>query len=487
MLDDHDDLLEKDLERYTQVVIKVPAGLIVEIETKKKRIETACKILPKMLNLRSLHVVGENEEGSLNLLDLARLVDSGSGKLEEIHTNSIVWTAPPTSNTDHCITTIIQASRLKKIHFDMNDCIFKDVPSSMVCFLIKLINNKKSLIEASAASFLCHFKLQRLEGNQGDSIEIDMASIVLSDFLVSEINNTCLLAPTKLKIYFGNCMKDFQNRTYFPNKLSNLNLVELVIKEDNLSVRRSAKLINLFVTKIEPTLVSLSLCMRVQNREEFVKLGKILINSTGSLKNLDLEIIGYNNTGSRFSPISLLGPIAENKTLETFCLTSQFLSERDLSRIRGGENQAELCSKMQEQLALRGCTENDTVLSVVKNFEEALESKNASLCSMTVCQRFSTRLLLAPIRVQRRAAIPKTINILSDKGKFWLKINACGRKKLLSSPENTSMWINTIIGQKSDLSVTFFLMRLNPSLLNPSGASASSDATIVPCKKRKQC
>jgi len=105
-----------------------------------------------------------------------------------------------------------------------------------------------------------------------------------------------------------------------------LNVLEIVInsvmdptfhmtisyKEDILSVQRSAKLINCFVDKIEPTLVSLSLCMRVQNREEFVKLGEILRNSTGSLKQLCLTI---EANPYRFSPISLLGPVAENKTL----------------------------------------------------------------------------------------------------------------------------------------------------------------------------
>jgi len=95
-LDDHDDLLEEDLNKYTKVVINVPSGLLVEFETKKQRIDTACKILPKIQHLRSLHVVGENEEGSLNLLDLARLVDSCRGKLEEINTNSIAWKLPPT-------------------------------------------------------------------------------------------------------------------------------------------------------------------------------------------------------------------------------------------------------------------------------------------------------------------------------------------------------------------------------------------------------
>jgi len=130
------------------------------------------------------------------------------------------------------------------------------------------------------------------------------------------------------------------------------------------------------------------MCMRVQNREEFVKLGEILRNSTGSLKQLCLTI---EENPSRFSPISLLGPVTENKTLEIFGLTSYFLHSRDLSRIQGGENQAEICSKIQEYLALRSYTENDPVISLLKNFEEALESTNTSLCSMTVCQPFSTR------------------------------------------------------------------------------------------------
>ena len=480
-LDDHDDLLEEDLDKYTKVVIKVPSGLLVEFETKKQRIDTACKILPKIQHLRSLHVVGENEEGSLNLMDLARLVDSCRGKLEEINTNSIAWKLPPTRNTDQCSTTFIQASSLKKIHFDLKECIYNTINSSMACFLIKLIKNKKTSMEASAVSSQCYCKFQRLLGDLSHAIEIDMDSIELSDFLVLELKCLCVLAPTKLKIFFGTHLKH-ENGTYFPNKLSNLNLVELDI-EDTLSVRRSAKLINCFVDKIEPTLVSLSLCMRVQNREEFVKLGEILRNSTGSLKQLCLTI---KENPSRFSPISLLQPVAENKTLEIFCLSSYFLHSRDLSRIQGGENQAEICSKIQEYLAVRRYTENDPVTSVLKNFEEALESTNTSLRSVTVCQPYHPpRVLLAPTRVQRRAVIPKPINVLSDKGKFWLKMNACGRKKLLSSPENTSMWINTIIGQKSDLSVTFVLMRLNPSLLNPS-TEASSGATI-PCKKRKHC
>jgi len=155
----------------------------------------------------------------------------------------------------------------------------------------------------------------------------------------------------------------------------------------------------------------------------------------------------------------VLGPIAENKILEKVCLTSHFLSSRVLRRIRGGEDQAELLW----HLALGGYAGND--LPVLAHWKQQTPHWAAWQCA-----NGWPLVSLWPIAGQLREAISNPIDILSGTAKFWLKLNARGRKGLLSSPGNSSNWINTIIGQKSDHRVTFCLMRLNPRRVGSNGA-----------------
>jgi len=461
--------LSKDMDSLdavpAEVLAKVTAGtLVVPPGEGGEEYGHLChfeKIGDKLPNLASLYIEGPKtkEEVKLSLSALARVLSKCRDTVEEIYSENITWNLPEASDeVNGCGNMLINAKSLRSIQFSGKD-IPSVLKSQMVPLMLKVFNGNETLQDASIVShrrWRSHCMFRRLfVKRQVPGVKVDLLRVPFKKNLAQE-----LFARTanlkNLQICFGDGVTISDEAALLEgindaNKLTKLSLCGSIHASYGIRVFQ-----HVFLNPGMPaTLRSFELTAFVYSQSDIEQFIEALRNTTSPIKNLDLRM----DFSGGISPIEMLEPIGKNGTLERVCLTASFLHSG-----RFGADQNSICERVKVFPTRKSAIEQ------VKEFEGMLEQSNTSLREIKLHQ------------VRKSNPIP----IFSKEAEFWLKCNAAGRRELLRSPENTRLWVNTLIKQRSDHRIVFYLLSLKPSLLVPSHWRPCAGSQTKRAKKRKR-
>lgn len=162
------------------------------------------------------------------------------------------------------------------------------------------------------------------------------------------------------------------------------------------------------------------------------------------LRSLEVNIFGEDKR-IETSAETIANSFEGNASLKRFCLTFH-------NRIHGNEAEQESSLERMEK-------------AFVGSFSKVI-SKNCSLQDLSIG--------FAHQKID-----------LSQKIKYFLKLNQAGRQELMKSKSSRQDWVEMLIGYTDDLDVLFYFLRMNPSIT--SGISYQPDVEITePHGKRRK-